>query len=69
MGDIFNNLKDSNQVIVSTDKTNSFRSVAMKECMTMVDEHLVNLVKEIERYKVREILDKAIELMDEIFFR
>ena len=35
----------------------------------MVDEHLVNLAREIERDKVREVFEKEIELGDQIGFQ
>ena len=39
MGEIFNNLEDSVQVIVPTDRTNSFWNVSTKIYMTMVNEN------------------------------
>ena len=62
-------LEESDQVIVPTDKTNSFRCMGMKKYMTMVNEHLRCPSKEIERDKVREIFEKSRELLDEVGFQ
>ena len=47
--------EESDQVIVLTDKTNSFGSMDAKKHMTMLNEHLRCSSKEIDRDKVREI--------------
>ena len=62
-------LEESDQVIVPTDKTNSFRCMDTKKYMTMVNEQLRCSSKEIERDKVREIFEKARELLDEVGFQ
>ena len=59
MGKIFDNLEDSDQVIVPNDKTNGFRCVDTEKYMNMVNECLRCSSKEIERDKVREIFDKS----------
>ena len=52
-------LEESDQVIVPTDKTNSFRNMDTEKYMTMVNEHLRCSSREIEIDKVREIFEKA----------
>ena len=42
MGEIFNNFKDSDQFIVPTDKTNSFRSVITNTYMAIENEFLIS---------------------------
>ena len=68
MGEIFNDLDESDQVIVPTDKTNSFISLDTKN-MTMVNEHLRSLLREIDRDKAGEIFEKAKEFVDYIRFQ
>ena len=51
MGEISNNFEDSDQVIYPTNKTNSFRSISMKN-MTVLGDHIVNYSKDIDRDKV-----------------
>ena len=41
----------------------------LQKYMTLVDEYLLYLVEEIERYTVSEIFDKEIEVLDKIWFR
>ena len=62
-------LEESDQVIVITDKTNSFICMDTKKYMTMVNGHLRCSSKEIERDKLREIFEKAIELWNEVGFQ
>ena len=50
-------LDESDQIIVPTDKTNSFRNMDTEKYMTMVNEHLRCSSREIERDKVREIFE------------
>ena len=66
MGEILNSLEESDQAIVSTDKTSSFRSVDKIKYMTMVNEHLRSSSKEIDRVKVRDIFEKARYLVDDV---
>ena len=69
MGEILNNLEESDKVIVTTDNTNSFRSVDTKKNMTMVNENLISSSKEIYRDKLRNILRKIRELVDDVVFQ
>ena len=62
-------LEESDQVIVPTDKTNSFRCMDTKTYLTMVNGHLRCSSKENERDKVRKIFEKARELLDEVGFQ
>ena len=66
MGEIINNLEESDKSIVTTDKTNSFRSVDTKNYMITVNEHLRSSSKEIDRVKVRDIFEKARYLVDDV---
>ena len=58
MGEIFTNLEGSDQVIIPTDKINSFRSASTNKYMTMVNEHLGISANEIYRDKLRAIFEK-----------
>ena len=58
-------LEESDRVIVPTDKTNSFICMDTKKYMTMVNENLRFLSKEIERDKMRDIFEESRELLDE----
>ena len=64
MGEILNNLEHIYQTIVRTDKINSFMIVNNKN--TIVNENLENSSKDIYRDKLREIFDKARELVGEV---
>ena len=66
IGEIYNNLDFRNQVIVSTDKTNSFMSVSTKQYMPMVYKYLRHLLNKLDIDKVKEIYEKERELVDEI---
>ena len=66
MGEIFTNLEGSDQVIIPTDKINSFRSASTNKYMTMVNEHLGISANEIYRDKVIDIFEKVRELVDEV---
>ena len=59
-------LEESDQVIFPTDKNNSFGCMDTKKYMTMVNEHFICPSKEIKIYKMREIFEKSIELLDEV---
>ena len=50
ISDILDHLKNTNQGIITNDKTNSFRSVSKNIFMTIVDEHFVNSAKIIDFY-------------------
>ena len=62
-------LDESDQVIVPTDKTNSFRNMDTEKYMNMVNEHLRCSSRGIERDKVRESFEKSSELLDEVGFQ
>ena len=62
-------LEEIDQVIVPTDKTNSFRWMDTEKYMTMVNESLIFSSKQIERDKVRGIFDKERELRYEVRFQ
>ena len=66
MGKIFNNLDESDQVIVPTNKNDSFRSVSTEKYMTMVNEHLRISSNKIYMDKLRETFEKLGELVDEV---
>ena len=69
MGEIINNLEESDKAIVPTDKTNSFRSVDTKNYMITVNEHLRISSKEIDRDKVIDIFEKSRELVEDFGFQ
>ena len=69
MGEIFNNLEYIDQVIVPTDKTNSFRCLSMKEYMTMVNKYFRSSSNEIDRDKARDIFKKSRDLLYEVGFQ
>ena len=69
MGEISNNLEYSDQFIVPTYKTNSFRSVITTTYITMVNEHLRISSNEIDIFKVIEFSEKLRELVDEVGFQ
>ena len=62
-------LEESDEVIVPTDKTNSFINMDTEKYMTMVNENLRCSSREIERDKVRECFEKVEELLDEVGFQ
>ena len=62
-------LEESDQVIFPTDKTNSFRTMDTEKYMTMVNEHLRCSSREIERDRVKEIVEKSRELLNEVGFQ
>ena len=64
MGEILNNLEHIYQIIVPTDKINIYMIVNNKN--TIVNENLENSSKDIDRDKLREIFDKARELVGEV---
>ena len=64
MGEILNNLEHIYQIIVPTDKINRYMIVNNKK--TIVNENLENSSKDIDRDKLREIFDKASELVGEV---
>ena len=64
MGEILNNLEHIYQTIVPTDKINRYMIVNNKN--TIVNENLENSSKDIDRDKLREIFDKASELVGEV---
>ena len=55
MGETLSILEESDQVIVPTDKTDSFRIMDTKKYMTMVNENLRCSSKKIYRDRLREI--------------
>ena len=53
MSEILKNLEASDQFIVPTYKTNSFISVDTKKDVTMENQHLICLSREVDRDKAR----------------
>ena len=66
IGEIPNNLEESYQVIVPTEKTNSFRILDINIYMTIGNKHLRSSSKEIDRDKVTDILEKSIKLVEDV---
>ena len=57
-------LKNSNEVVIATDKTNSFQTVTIEKYKDWVEEHLETSAKEIDIKRIIEIFDLAIEMQE-----
>jgi hypothetical protein len=58
-------MDDIEIVVIPTDKTNSFRFVKTKDYITWVQQHLNQYGKVIDRSKLIEVTEKAMELLEE----
>ena len=57
-------LKNLNEVVIATDKTNSFQTVTIEKYKDWVEEHLETSAKEIDIKRIIEIFDLAIEMQE-----
>ena len=58
------NLRNSNEVVIATDKTNSFQVVPIDKYKMWVEEHLESSAKEIRVKIIIEIFDLAMEMQE-----
>ena len=58
-------LKDKDQVIIPTDKTNSFELLDIKTLDIFIQKHLNKKVKQIDKARLSSTVDKALKFIDE----
>ena len=56
---LLENLRESDQVVIATDKTNSFKLITLEKYKKWVLEHLQQSAKEIDRERMVEIYEIA----------
>ena len=63
--DVMKNLKDTNQVIIPTDKTNSFELLDIKTLYIFIQKHINKKAKQIDKERLSTTVDEAIKLIEE----
>ena len=59
------NLKDTNQVIIPTDKTNSFELLDIKTLDIFIQKHINKKAKQIDKERLSTTVDEALKLIEE----
>ena len=65
ISNVLTTLRNSNHVVIATDKTNSFQTVPIEKYKDWVEEHLETSAKEIDIKRIMEISNLATEIQEE----
>ena len=63
--DVMKSLKDTNQVIIPTDKTNSFELLDIKTLDIFIQKHINKKAKQIDKERLSTTVDEALKLIEE----